>query len=209
MSQRLSLDPHSFPIHTQHSNSCHVLVISFAMHSSSYYNCKHIQCNLTTQLSMFKAGRKSSTRSPNVTPCATILKVSPYLKVPRALGIGVLKRQFRGTKGARSESDVVGLPRCTDDVKIALFKEYYQSFYTKCSLWAIYTQRALQIYIAGSIYYWQLARFYTASGTFPLFLGCKVRRLEVIMRKRKNLASCMSLQSEYGIVFVSTGLEYN
>ncbi|PZC70354.1 hypothetical protein B5X24_HaOG202735 [Helicoverpa armigera] len=80
--------------------------------------------------------------------------------------------------------------RCSEQVKVTLFKAYCQTFYT-CSLWFRYTQRTLNAlrvqYNNGFRMLLGLPRFCSASG---MFAEARVDGFHAIIRKR--LASLLS-----------------
>lgn len=80
--------------------------------------------------------------------------------------------------------------RCSEQVKVTLFKAYCQTFYT-CSLWFRYTQRTLNAlrvqYNNGFRMLLGLPRFCSASG---MFAEARVVGFHAIIRKR--LASLLS-----------------
>lgn len=127
-----------------------------------------------SELLVFKAGSKSYSSVPPVNLCGTPLNRVQKFKylghwVTEDLSDSVDIERERRALSVRCNMLARRFARCTNEVKVTLFKAYCQSFYT-CSLWATFTQRA---YNALRVQYnnafrilFGLPRFCSASAMF-------------------------------------------
>ncbi|XP_045449070.1 uncharacterized protein LOC123657593 [Melitaea cinxia] len=102
-----------------------------------------------SEMLIFKAGNKCYPTVPSVTISGTSLKIVTKFKY---LGHWVnadqsdemdMERERRAL-AVRSDMLIRRFAKCTNEVKITLFRAYCQSFYT-CSLWIKYTKKAYSV----------------------------------------------------------------
>lgn len=156
---------------------------SYAATHGLKYNTKK------SELMLFKAGRTSYDSIPSVSLCGSPL---PRVSQFKYLGHWVTENlsddldidRERRALAVRCNMLARRFSRCTEPVKITLFKAFCQSFYT-CSLWVNYTQKA---YSALRVQYNNafrmmlgLPRFCSASG---MFADANTDGFHAIMRKR-------------------------
>lgn len=153
------------------------------------YNCKK------SEYMVFKASGKCPSNVPAIKLNGTELKRVQQFKylghyVTEGLDDQVDIDRERRALAVRSNMLARRFARCSDQVKVTLFRAYCQTFYT-CSLWYRYTQRpfnALRVqYNNGFRMLVGLPRFCSASG---MFAEARVDGFHAIMRKR--LASLLS-----------------
>jgi hypothetical protein len=156
---------------------------NFAVSHGLLYNVKK------SQYMVFGAG----SRCPNIVPPIKLLN-EPLERVSKFKYLGhivadSLKDDYdiereRRALSVRANMLVHRFGRCTDAVKITLFKAYCTSFYT-CSLWTNYTKKAYGVlrvqYNNAFRALLRLPRFCSASAMFAL---AGVDSFEAIMRKK-------------------------
>ncbi|KAJ8708213.1 hypothetical protein PYW07_010338 [Mythimna separata] len=142
-----------------------------------------------SEVMVFKAGSKSYTNVPPLYLCgATLNRVASFKYlghwVSEDLCDNIDIERERRALSVRCNMLARRFARCTEQVKVTLFKAFCQSFYT-CSLWTKYTQRA---YSALRVQYnnafrilFRLPRHCSASA---MFAAKSVDGFHAILRKR-------------------------
>jgi hypothetical protein len=141
-----------------------------------------------SELLLFKSGNKTYTVPPvklNGTPLKQVTQFK-YLGhwVTDSLCDDLDIERERRALAVRCNMVARRFARCSEQVKLTLFKAFCQTFYT-CSLWVNYTQKAISAlrvqYNNGFRILLGLPRFCSASG---MFADAHVDGFAAIMRKR-------------------------
>ncbi|XP_026319440.1 dynein heavy chain 8, axonemal-like [Hyposmocoma kahamanoa] len=144
---------------------------------------------IKSELLVFKAGSNGFNNVPEVKLCGTPLNRVTKFKylghwVSESLEDNTDIERERRALAVRGNMLACRFARCTDNVKVSLFKAYCQTFYT-CSLWVNYTQIAINSLrvIYNNIFRMllRLPRFCSTSG---MFADAHVDGFAAIMRKR-------------------------